>query len=128
MSEQNYPTSIHKSDLGRAEYDGIVRVLAALPGVEKIILYGSRARGTHRYNSDVDLLLVGKDLGFQTRADAYRLLYDLWIPHGFDILVDTWLTDSWLKAEIERDGKVLWEQDLNQLSPAKLSSIATTRA
>ncbi len=106
----NYPATIHKSDLAPPEYDGIVRVLAALPGVERIILYGSRARGTHRYNSDVDLLLVGKGLGFQTRADAYRLLYDLWIPHGFDIMIDAWLVDPLLSAEIERDGVVLWAQ------------------
>ncbi len=109
MSALSYPAMVHESDLEPRHYDGIVKFLSGLPGVEKVVLYGSRARGTHRYNSDVDLLLIGEGLGYQTRADALRLLYDLWIPHGFDIMIDEWLKDPLLIEEIARDGVVLWE-------------------
>ena len=116
MSAFSYPNTVHKSDLEPSDYDSIVRVLSALDGVEQVILYGSRARGTHRYNSDVDLLLRGKHLSYQTTADAHRLLYDLWIPHGFGILIDRWLTDELLHENIERDGIVLWAADVAALS------------
>ena len=34
---------------------GIYQVLASYPAVKKAVLFGSRARGDHRYNSDIDL-------------------------------------------------------------------------
>ncbi len=40
----------------------IHRVLAQQPEVEKAILYGSRAKGTQRTGSDVDLALIGPGL------------------------------------------------------------------
>ncbi len=111
MSGHRYPPSIHPSDLQPDQYDGIVEIIKNLPGVQRITLYGSRARGQHRYNSDVDLFLEGSNLGYQTRADAFRLLYDLWIPHEFDILIDKWLNNDLLRENIAREGLVLWERE-----------------
>lgn len=77
MKSLNY----HRLSIGaiwsRCTTDAIVATLAKLEGVQLVVLYGSRAKHTHRYNSDIDLLLEGDNLGFQTRADAYRELYEL---------------------------------------------------
>ena len=35
-------------------------VFAEYPAIEKVILYGSRAKGNYRNGSDIDLTLVGK--------------------------------------------------------------------
>ena len=37
-------------------------VFAKFPTIEKIILYGSRAKGNFRDGSDIDITLIGNDL------------------------------------------------------------------
>lgn len=40
----------------------ITDILAAYPEVERAIIYGSRARGSHQLGSDIDLTLQGESL------------------------------------------------------------------
>lgn len=35
------------------------RVFAAYPGIEEVIIYGSRAKGNYREGSDIDISLKG---------------------------------------------------------------------
>ena len=51
----------------------LIARLAAAPGVERVILFGSRARGDHRERSDVDLAV---DAPGVSRADWVRLWAD----------------------------------------------------
>ena len=59
----------------------LVARLAAAPGVERVVLFGSRARGDHRERSDVDLAIHAPGLSpadwVRLRADANeaRTLY-----------------------------------------------------
>jgi predicted nucleotidyltransferase len=50
----------------------LLDVLSAAPGIERILLYGSRAKGTHRSASDIDICLVAPTLGLpdQLRLDV----------------------------------------------------------
>ncbi len=75
-------------------------------GVEKVILFGSRARGTNAERSDIDLAVRG--------GDAFNYYYDLEEKARtlliFDVVnLDKGVTDE-LKKEIERDGIVLYEK------------------
>jgi uncharacterized protein len=58
---------------------------------EKIILFGSRARGNAQIESDYDLLVVANMEGNhrQYRRAIYHSLYELRLPVGKDILVAT---------------------------------------
>jgi|SRR6185437_4337838 len=58
---------------------------------EKIILFGSRARGTAGPDSDYDLLIVAQVNGDprQYRRAVYHSLYELRLPVGKDIVVAT---------------------------------------
>ncbi len=51
----------------------LVARLAAAPGVRRVVLFGSRARGDHRDRSDVDLAVDAPGL---SRADWVRLRLD----------------------------------------------------
>lgn len=60
----------------------LARVPAAI-GVERAVLYGSRARGDYREDSDADLALVMKD-----QADDWRVLWDL-SGLAYDVYLET---------------------------------------
>ena len=51
----------------------------ALPGVEKLILFGSRARGQARGDSDYDIAVIVRDLS--DRRHVRRILSDLAYDH-----------------------------------------------
>lgn len=73
----------------RALYEEIVRRVVAVADPEQVILFGSRARGDHRPNSDIDLLVVKESsVARHARARAlYSALADL--PLEVDIVVYT---------------------------------------
>ena len=52
--------------------------------LDRIILFGTRARGEAKAESDIDLLVVSPDFGLNVLADAV-LLRDCLPPHDVDI-------------------------------------------
>ena len=57
----------------RALYDEIVRRIVALADPDKIIVFGSRARGDHRADSDIDILVIKEST--EPRYKRSRVLY-----------------------------------------------------
>jgi predicted nucleotidyltransferase len=82
---------------------------------ERVILFGSRARGHTRGDSDVDLLVVMQYKGHSARMSA-EILNRIEPEFGVDLLVRTpeelrrrlALRDPFL-GEIMRSGKILYE-------------------
>ena len=74
--------------------------------VAKIILFGSRARGTNTERSDIDIAVYGGDFDnfyWDVKEKIHSLLM-------FDIIqADKTISDD-LKKEIERDGVVIYEK------------------
>lgn len=85
---------------------GEISRFARSAGVEKIVLFGSRARGNNTERSDVDLAVYGGDFDsfyWNIRENAHSLLM-------FDLVnVDEGISRD-LEEEIERDGIVLYEK------------------
>ena len=83
-----------------------IRELAEKHGVEKVILFGSRARGDFRERSDIDIAFTGGDaprFSLDVDEETYTLLM-------FDIVnLDRPVQPELLK-EIERDGITLYER------------------
>ena len=76
-------------------------------GAKRVILFGSRARGTNYPKSDIDLAIEGCP-DFPALED--RLQEELWSLLRLDIVnLDARLSDE-LRREIARDGKVLYEE------------------
>ena len=53
--------------------------------IKKVVLYGSRAKGNYRVNSDIDLTLVGDNINHTLINDVSWQLDDLLLPYTFDI-------------------------------------------
>ncbi len=90
--------------------DRIRDVLADFPEVEKAVLYGSRAKGTHRPASDIDLTLYGCALGQSQLARIDAALDDLLLPYKIDLSEMASLTHTALLDHIHRVGKVFYEK------------------
>lgn len=82
--------------------------LAGAAGVERLVLFGSRARGDHRERSDVDLAVWGLD---SAGAGRLRLeLEELPTLLEFDLVQVTEETDPALLKNIEKEGVVLMDK------------------
>jgi len=88
----------------------IAGVLECFPEVEKALLFGSRAKGTHRPGSDIDLALVGIDLNWRKLGRIDNALDDLLLPYRFSLIEFGSKTDPNVAAHIRRVGKTFYER------------------
>ncbi len=88
----------------------ILRILSKQTKISKVILFGSRAKGTHRSSSDWDLALQGETI---TLEDILSLLSDLdeiWLPTQVDLIIYDTISNPALKEHIDRVGRVVWSK------------------
>lgn len=88
----------------------IQRVLAEFPEVEKATLYGSRATGTFKPGSDIDLTLFGPSLTSDIRSHIASRLDDLLLPYLIDLSLHDELTHGPLRDHIKRVGVIFYER------------------
>ena len=77
----------------------------------KVMLYGSRATGTYKKGSDIDLTMLGNDLTYQLQMDVANELDDLFLPYMIDLSIFDSLANDRLKEHIERVGVVFYERE-----------------
>lgn len=75
---------------------------------EKIVLFGSRARGDHKERSDIDLAIYG--MPKENHAHFWMDVDDLPTLLQFDLVHVTEDTDAELMKNIEKDGVTLYEK------------------
>ena len=85
-------------------------VFAANERIERVVLYGSRAKGNYKPFSDVDITLEGAKL---THTDLNRIslaIDDLLLPYQFDISIFHTLNNEALIDHIRRMGITVYEK------------------
>ena len=89
--------------------DRVLRELSSFArqySVMKIVLFGSRARGTNTERSDIDIAVYGGEFDqfyWEVKENIHSLLM-------FDIIqADAAISDE-LKQEIEKDGVTIYEK------------------
>lgn len=88
------------------DWETELRSLARDCGLEKVILFGSRARGDHRARSDIDLAVSGGDIvQFSLRAEE-----ELPTLLSFDIVNLDGAVQPELLRSIQREGSILYEK------------------
>lgn len=75
-------------------------------GVEKVILFGSRARGDNKERSDIDLAIEGGNAALFA-VEAEKEIQTLLM---FDIVDLGGLVQEELRQSIEREGKIIYEK------------------
>jgi len=64
------------------------------PKVEKVYLFGSRAKGSYTRGSDIDLLLIAPQMSFSEYLRLYSSLEELDLPYEIDLIKDKKLTEE----------------------------------
>ncbi len=86
----------------------IIGVLSRQPEIQRVILFGSRAKGNYRAGSDVDLCLVAPDLTQQARYALESALDDLLLPWKIDLVLRHEIDNPDLLAHVDRVGQPFW--------------------
>ena len=84
--------------------DAIIEILAAHPRVDRALLFGSRAMGTHSPESDIDITLDGAALAPDDLARLSRQLDALDVPQEVDLLLLRSIQSPALRDHIRRHG------------------------
>jgi len=99
-----------KYGLSKEVIEKIRGVYTRFPEIEKVVLYGSRAKGNYKAGSDIDLTLYGTALTPALRANIAEALDDLLLPYTIDLSLFDELENPDLRKHIERVGKVFYEK------------------
>ena len=86
------------------------RVFERYPEVERAVLFGSRAKGTFKPGSDIDLALSGSSLSKKSLNRLYEEFDDLPIPYEFSLVVLDEVNDPDVLAHIKRVGTNFYER------------------
>ncbi|MCX7115294.1 MAG: nucleotidyltransferase domain-containing protein [Gammaproteobacteria bacterium] len=90
----------------------INRVFLQFPSVEKVLIYGSRAKGTEKLGSDIDLTLIGESIRLEDLLHIDGMLDDLMLPYTFDLSIYKHIDNLDLIEHIQRVGLVFYEKEL----------------
>ncbi|MEI6854003.1 MAG: nucleotidyltransferase domain-containing protein [Bacteroidota bacterium] len=101
----NEPFGLKKSDI-----ETIVAIMKENEMVEEVLIFGSRAKGTYKNGSDVDLALKGK-LNFTITAHiGFLLNEETNMPYKFDVIDYLSIQNKELTEHIDRVGVVLYKR------------------
>ncbi|GAC1374435.1 MAG: restriction endonuclease subunit S [Aquirhabdus sp.] len=101
-----------KYGLSDAQLDEIVAFIKAQPEVEEAILFGSRALGTYKEASDIDIALKGERV---TAGLAAKMKFDLeedsFLPFFFDFVAFPTIDNDELVKHIDTKGRVIFRRE-----------------
>lgn len=92
----------------------LISVFLQYPNIEKVLLYGSRAKENYRYNSDIDLTLIGENITYSQMSKIDIEIDDLLLPYLVDLSIFSDIDNPDLIDQINRVGLVFYERNLSQ--------------
>jgi predicted nucleotidyltransferase len=94
---------MNKYGLSEKHTEMIIHTLK-VGGAQKAVLFGSRAKGGWRGNSDIDIAVFGDGLNL---GALYSRLDELPMPYKFDVVAYDAVKHAPLREHIDRVGKEL---------------------
>ncbi len=87
------------------EWNETLSILKKHKEIEKVVLFGSRAKNTFKPMSDVDIVLFGEKISHSIIASLQSDFEDSQIPYMFDVIAYKTITSDELKEHIRIYGK-----------------------
>ncbi len=118
-----------KYGLKEETVEKINHVFSHYAQLEKVMLYGSRARGNFKNGSDIDLTFHGENLNLSILSKIDNELDDLLLPYSFDLSIFKHIDNADLIAHIKQVGIVFYEKGQNTFKmTSKVSNAISTHA
>ena len=86
-------------------------IMENYPEIDKVIIYGSRAKGNFNEGSDIDLTLYGENLTNNIKSKLAGDLDDSLTPYLFDISIFDKLNAPDLEEHINRVGQIFYKKE-----------------
>ena len=98
--------------LSERTYTLILEALEAVPEIEEVRVFGSRATGRFKRGSDLDLALWGRALNPKI-VDHIRVVLnqELPIPYRCDVVAYDNLENEALRSRIKEEGKLFFKRE-----------------
>lgn len=93
------------------ELYSLKNIFSSTVEVDKVILFGSRAKGSYKPYSDLDLVLCGEDVSSTVLGNLMMDIDDLLMPYKVDLLLYNRITNEALKHEVETFGVVIYQKN-----------------
>lgn len=94
-----------KFGLDEKVIESIVDIFKKYEQVERAVIYGSRARGDYRKNSDIDIALFGDELTFSINTKIFYDIDDLYWVYKIDLVnMNSLKEDDKFKQNILKEG------------------------
>ena len=100
-----------KYGIEEGDWKKVFSVFSHFPHIGKVILFGSRVKGTHKPFSDVDIALVGEALSLTDLLQLKNEIDDLLLPYEFDFCIYKDLKNAELKSHIDRTGVEIYDRN-----------------
>lgn len=89
--------------------DQIVDIIKKYDEVEKVKIFGSRARGDYKNQSDIDIALYGEKLTNSINTNIFYDIDKLYLPYKIDLInFNTLKNEEALRENIEREGIIIY--------------------
>lgn len=83
----------------------ITTIFQKYPEIRQVVIFGSRAKGTHKLGSDIDLAVVNGNVSDSLLLKTRQNLEESNLPYRVDLVNTQTLAHAGLKAHILRVGK-----------------------
>lgn len=91
------------------DINAINSVFEKYEGIDKVLIYGSRAKGNYKPGSDIDLTIEG-ELTFSGQMRLENDLDDLLLPYKIDISQKHKISNADLLEHIKRVGIIFYKK------------------
>jgi len=108
--------------LGLENVSAIAAVFENTPAIEKAVVFGSRAKGSHAQYSDVDIALYG-DIDFMEVENVCCRLDELPLIYKFDVAAYNLTKNAALREHIDRVGVVIYERREGNTNMIKIQKL-----
>ena len=92
-------------------FNQIGEIFGKYQDIEKVILFGSRAKGSYKKGSDIDIAIVSKSMDLKTLHDIENEIDEMMMPYIFDIKIYHNIKNSNLLEHINRIGKIIYRKE-----------------
>ena len=89
--------------------EDIRRVFKQHKNIQKVLIFGSRAKGTYHNGSDIDLAAIGEGLTYNQLMDIAVQMEDLGLLYKIDVLDYQKEKDTPIGAHIDRVGQIFYQ-------------------